>query len=90
MCRYVKCGDMAVSAKQAVEEGALRLIPEAHKKTWDHWMDGMRDWCISRQLWWGHRIPAYLVTIKVSNYFIVLSKIFVLTENICRVPRPRT
>ena len=71
MCRYVKCGDMAVSAKQAVEEGALRLIPEAHKKTWDHWMDGMRDWCISRQLWWGHRIPAYLVTIKVSQCYIL-------------------
>ena len=47
---YVKCGDMAVEAKKAVEAGHLRLIPDSHKKTWDHWMDGMRDWCISRQL----------------------------------------
>jgi len=63
---YVKCGDMAVSAKAAVEVGDLKLIPDSHKKTWDHWMDGMRDWCISRQLWWGHRIPAYLVTLQGS------------------------
>ena len=61
---YVKCGDMAVEAKKAVESGELRLIPESHKKTWDHWMDGMRDWCISRQLWWGHRIPAYLASVQ--------------------------
>ena len=88
MSRYVKCGDMAVSAKQAVEEGALRLIPEAHKKTWDHWMDGMRDWCISRQLWWGHRIPAYLVTIKVRNY--CYKNICHFIKNICRAPRPQT
>ena len=47
-----------------MESGSLRLIPESHKKTWDHWMDGMRDWCISRQLWWGHRIPAYLASVK--------------------------
>ena len=38
---YVKCGDMAVEAKKAVESGQLRLIPESHKKTWDHWMDGV-------------------------------------------------
>ena len=61
-----RCGDMAVEAKKAVDDGQLRLIPDSHKKTWDHWMDGMRDWCISRQLWWGHRIPAYLVTVKGS------------------------
>jgi len=58
---YVKCDDMAVAAKQAVDGGELRIIPDSHKKTWHHWMDGMRDWCISRQLWWGHRIPAYQV-----------------------------
>jgi len=63
---YVRCGDMAVEAKKAVDDGKLKLIPDSHKKTWDHWMDGMRDWCISRQLWWGHRIPAYLVTVKGS------------------------
>lgn len=61
---YVKCDDMAAEAMKAVNTGALNIIPESHKKTWSFWMEGMRDWCISRQLWWGHRIPAYHVTIK--------------------------
>ncbi|XP_059608612.1 valine--tRNA ligase [Phlebotomus argentipes] len=58
---YVKCDEMAEKAKEAVRSGELKIIPEAHTKTWFHWMDGIRDWCISRQLWWGHRIPAYRV-----------------------------
>jgi len=61
---YVKCDSMAEEAQKAVDSGALRLIPDSHKKTWAYWMSGMRDWCISRQLWWGHRIPAYHVTVQ--------------------------
>jgi len=61
---YVQCDDMAKNAMEAVNSGELQIIPESHKKTWSYWMDGMRDWCISRQLWWGHRIPAYQVTVK--------------------------
>lgn len=61
---YVKCDDMAKDALKAVESNDLKIIPESHKKTWSYWMEGMRDWCISRQLWWGHRIPAYHVTIQ--------------------------
>lgn len=59
---YVKCDDMAASAIEAVRSGELKIIPEMHVKTWNHWMEGIRDWCVSRQLWWGHRIPAYFVT----------------------------
>uniref|UniRef100_A0A1B0D104 Valine--tRNA ligase n=1 Tax=Phlebotomus papatasi TaxID=29031 RepID=A0A1B0D104_PHLPP len=59
---YVKCDEMAEKAKEAVRSGELKIIPESHTKTWFYWMEGIRDWCISRQLWWGHRIPAYRVT----------------------------
>lgn len=58
---YVKCDEMAAKATEAVTSGELKLIPDMHNKIWFHWMGGIRDWCISRQLWWGHRIPAYLV-----------------------------
>jgi valyl-tRNA synthetase len=59
---YVNCSEMARQALLVVEEQKLRIIPELHVKTWNHWMEGIRDWCISRQLWWGHQIPAYRVT----------------------------
>ncbi|XP_059474962.1 valine--tRNA ligase isoform X2 [Neocloeon triangulifer] len=58
---YVKCNLMAQKAIDSVKNGDLKIIPEIHIKTWNHWMEGIRDWCISRQLWWGHRIPAYQV-----------------------------
>lgn len=58
---------MAQAATEAVQNGELKIIPEHHTKIWYHWMDGIRDWCVSRQLWWGHRIPAYFVTFKDSS-----------------------
>jgi len=61
---YVKCDEMASKATKAVKDGDLKIIPAQFEKNWYYWMNGMRDWCISRQLWWGHRIPAYLVAFK--------------------------
>jgi len=61
---YVRCAEMAADAIKVVEDGELELIPSMHVKTWNHWMNEIRDWCISRQLWWGHSIPAYYVTLK--------------------------
>uniref|UniRef100_A0A8C4GFH3 Valine--tRNA ligase n=1 Tax=Dicentrarchus labrax TaxID=13489 RepID=A0A8C4GFH3_DICLA len=64
---YVNCTDMGKQAADAVREGQLKIIPDHHLKTWFNWMDNIRDWCISRQLWWGHRIPAYFVTVNDSS-----------------------
>ncbi|VBB29773.1 unnamed protein product [Acanthocheilonema viteae] len=60
---YVKCDQMARRAIEAVEKGHLKIIPDFHVATWRKWLENIRDWCISRQLWWGHRIPAYFVSV---------------------------
>ncbi|XP_067001148.2 valine--tRNA ligase isoform X2 [Anabrus simplex] len=65
---YIKCDEMAAQAMEAVRSGELKIIPEQHNKIWFHWMENIRDWCISRQLWWGHRIPAYFVTVEDPSF----------------------
>jgi valyl-tRNA synthetase len=56
---FVKMKPLAEPAIAAAEEGRLRFVPEAWSKTYFEWMRNIRDWCVSRQLWWGHRIPAW-------------------------------
>ena len=56
---YVKIEPLAKPAIEAVESGAIRFVPENWSKTYFEWMHNIQDWCISRQLWWGHRIPAW-------------------------------
>ncbi|HEY4116322.1 MAG TPA: valine--tRNA ligase [Byssovorax sp.] len=56
---FVKMQPLAEPALAAVREGQTKIIPEEWTKTYEHWMTNILDWCISRQLWWGHRIPAF-------------------------------
>ena len=56
---YVKVGPLAERALQAVRDGRTRILPKQWENTYYDWMENIRDWCISRQIWWGHRIPAW-------------------------------
>ncbi len=56
---FVKMDELIKPAVKAVKEGEIKLVPERMEKTYFNWTDNIKDWCISRQLWWGHRIPAY-------------------------------
>ncbi|MGC8684013.1 MAG: class I tRNA ligase family protein, partial [Athalassotoga sp.] len=56
---FVKTKDLAKKAIEVVENGSIKFIPKHWEKTYFEWMYNIKDWCISRQIWWGHRIPAY-------------------------------
>jgi valyl-tRNA synthetase len=56
---YVKVGPLAAEAIKAVEDGRIKFVPENWTKTYYEWMRNIQDWCISRQIWWGHRVPAW-------------------------------
>ena len=59
---FVSMKELAKRAADAVREGKTRFVPKRYEKQYFHWLDNIQDWCISRQLWWGHRIPAYYCT----------------------------
>ena len=70
---FVKMKEITKPAIDAVKSGKIRFVPQKYEKTYFNWVENIRDWCISRQLWWGHRIPAYYcedcnhITVAKSN-----------------------
>ena len=76
---FVKMSEMAKPALEAVKSGELKLIPERMNKNYYNWLENIRDWCVSRQLWWGHRIPAY--------YCQDCGEITVAKEAVCACPK---
>jgi valyl-tRNA synthetase len=56
---YVDAAKLAAPVLEATRSGAIRIVPETWKKTWFNWLENIQPWCVSRQLWWGHRIPAW-------------------------------
>ena len=56
---YVDAKTLAQLAIEAVKTGVIEIVPRSWEKTYFHWMDNIQPWCVSRQLWWGHRIPAW-------------------------------
>ncbi len=69
---YVKTKPLAEPAIEAVRDGSIEFYPENWSKTYFHWMENIEDWCISRQLWWGHRIPAWYD--NIGNIYVGLSE----------------
>ncbi len=69
---FLKMEDLAKPASEAVENDTIKFYPEKYKNTYRHWMENIKDWCISRQLWWGHQIPAYFL--PKGGYVVALSK----------------
>ena len=69
---FCKMGELAKPALDAVMNGDIKFHPEKFKNTYAHWMENIKDWCISRQLWWGHRIPAWYLP---NHEFVVAHNI---------------
>ncbi|MFA6457567.1 MAG: valine--tRNA ligase, partial [Bacteroidota bacterium] len=76
---FVKMKPLAEPALKAVQDGTIKFYPDRFTKTYEHWMTNIRDWCISRQLWWGHRIPAYYLP---DGSIIVARNIHEATEKL--------
>ncbi len=76
---YVKANALAEPAVKAVQEGKIKFVPGNWDKTFYNWMDGIQDWCISRQIWWGHRIPAWYD--DEDNIYVAYDEVTVRKEN---------
>ncbi|OIW03276.1 hypothetical protein TanjilG_09923 [Lupinus angustifolius] len=71
---FVSMEPLAEKALQAVEKGDLTIIPERFEKIYNHWLSNIKDWCISRQLWWGHRIPVWYIVGKNNEEEYIVAR----------------
>ncbi|XP_038981960.1 valine--tRNA ligase, chloroplastic/mitochondrial 2 isoform X2 [Phoenix dactylifera] len=71
---FVSMEPLAEKALHAVEKGQLTILPERFEKTYKHWLTNIKDWCISRQLWWGHRIPVWYIVGKVCEEEYIVAR----------------
>ncbi|XP_057721226.1 valine--tRNA ligase, chloroplastic/mitochondrial 2 isoform X1 [Arachis stenosperma] len=71
---FVTMEPLAEKALQAVEKGELKIIPERFEKIYNHWLSNIKDWCISRQLWWGHRIPVWYIVGKNNEEEYIVAR----------------
>ena len=76
---FVKMKEISNTALKAVENDEIKLHPAKFKNTYRHWMENVRDWCISRQLWWGHRIPAYYFGPGENDFVVAETPVVALT-----------
>ena len=68
---FVKTEGMGAKALQAVQDGDIKIVPQRFDKIWNNWLTDIHDWCVSRQLWWGHRIPVWYVGETGEDEYIV-------------------
>ncbi|XP_042214073.1 valine--tRNA ligase-like isoform X2 [Homarus americanus] len=72
---FINCKNMAVEAVNSVRKGNLHIHPESYTRVWYEWLENINDWCVSRQLWWGHRIPAYCVQSDSEEFWVAARSI---------------
>lgn len=71
---FVKMGQLAKPAIEKVKDGTIKFVPKRYEKTYFNWMENLKDWCISRQIWWGHQIPVYYCK-ECGNINVELGKV---------------
>ncbi|XP_014294577.1 valine--tRNA ligase isoform X2 [Halyomorpha halys] len=88
---FIKCKEMAKKAILAVEEKKLIITPENYQANWFHWLENIQDWCISRQLWWGHQLPFYYCEGNDNNVWVAAqSEEEALEKSKCYISGPVT
>ena len=84
---FINAQEMARRAVEVVQSESIKIVPSSYKKTWSSWLlqNGVQDWCISRQSWWGHRIPAYKVdsTLDVTDSWVVADNLEEARNRLC-------